>query len=970
MIKTLNYTYENHQKLQLFIHRNQLDTFPALLVQIFSGEQENKLKTIQQQLKLLVPEATIIGCTTAGEIIGSSLQEKSIVISFTGFDKTSIDSCIVEQRDFPDCFMMGKRVSEMLIDPQTKAMIIMIGSVDIDTQQFLDGIFSSKPDILITGGIAGNNGSLEGTYVFNGDTSVSQGAVAIALKSDSLIAEAGADFKWREIGRKLTVTKAEGRVIYTIENKKPIQILKHYLGADFVRSLPRSGAEFPFISEKKGEKFPLYITKLYDSGAVEMNRPLLTGDLLTIAYPDIALVIEESLVNMKRLSKKPIETLFVFHSTARKYFLNDYVKAELRMLQQIAPVAGFCSYGEISSQKKKTAQLTGYSFSYLALSESAELPQKENSLFEYQPPQHLNSIMILTHLMQAAENDTRKLNEHLSVSSQYYRSLFNNNADFVYSTDLKGNFTSVNRSFEKTFGYMENEVVGKSALKFIKKEDAARAAAHFLKALQGKEQFYNLRIPDVNGDVQLFQMKNIPIKVDGAAIGIYGIGRNISDIVKSEEKIAKLAYVDPQTGLPNRQKITEQLGDLIKRASKKKRKLAVLFIDIDRFKIINDSLGHYAGDLILKDLAERVQEEFPAGAYLGRFSGDKFTLILTKNVNSDEVMNTAKKITRCISEPIHFDQKEFFVTASIGASLFPEDGSDEKELLKNADIAINISKKSGGNRITFFSTEMNEQALKRLELESYLRKALQKEEFYLCYQPLIDLASGKVYGSEALLRWNHPKLGLVSPGEFIPLAEETGLIDDIGNWVLRTACIQNKKWQELGIEKLTISINVSAYQFQKDSFLMDVKLALEEAGLEPKYLNLELTESATLQNIDYSILTMKALQDLGVKVSIDDFGTGYSSLSYLRNLPINTLKIDRSFINNLMMDTSDIAIVKAIITMGQGLSVKVVAEGVETKEQIDLLKELDCHFAQGFYLYKPLMASDFEKYFSPKEIHM
>jgi EAL domain-containing protein (putative c-di-GMP-specific phosphodiesterase class I) len=213
-------------------------------------------------------------------------------------------------------------------------------------------------------------------------------------------------------------------------------------------------------------------------------------------------------------------------------------------------------------------------------------------------------------------------------------------------------------------------------------------------------------------------------------------------------------------------------------------------------------------------------------------------------------------------------------------------------------------------------------------------------------------------------------LGLVSPGEFIPLAEETGLIDEIGNWVLRTACVQNKKWQGLGLEKLTISINVSAYQFQKDSFLKDVKLALEEAGLEPMYLTLELTESAMLQNIDYSILTMKAHQDLGVKVSIDDFGTGYSSLSYLRNLPINTLKIDRSFINNLMMDTSDIAIVKAIITMGQGLSVKVVAEGVETKEQIDLLKELDCHFAQGFYLYKPLKASDFEKKFSPKEIHM
>ncbi|MDP4164767.1 MAG: EAL domain-containing protein, partial [Bacillota bacterium] len=498
------------------------------------------------------------------------------------------------------------------------------------------------------------------------------------------------------------------------------------------------------------------------------------------------------------------------------------------------------------------------------------------------------------------------------------------------------------------------------ALKFIKEEDIPRSRAHFLRALKGKEQFYDLEIANINGDVQLFQMKNIPITVNGEAIGIYGIGRNITEQKKIEEKITQMAYYDFQTGLPNRMKMTELLDEMIKRASKKKRLVAVLFIDIDRFKIINDSLGHSAGDFLLKELAARVQQLLPSGAYLGRFSGDKFTLILTKNVNEEEVLKTATMVIEEISNPFFFAQKEFFVTASIGVSLYPKDGKQEQELFKNADISLNRSKNSGGNRITFFTTEMNEEAMMRLELESYLRKALKKDEFFLCYQPLIDLETGKVYGSEALIRWNHPKLGLVSPADFIPLAEETGLIGEIGNWVLRSASKQNKVWQDKGFRDLSIAVNVSAYQFQQPNFLDEVKLALAESSLDPQFLTLELTESAMLRNIEYSILTMKALQELGVKVSIDDFGTGYSSLSYLRNLPINTLKIDRSFINNLSIDTTDIAIVKAIITMGHGLSVKVVAEGVETKEQIELLKDLNCHYAQGFYLNRPLVISDFE----------
>jgi diguanylate cyclase (GGDEF)-like protein/PAS domain S-box-containing protein len=577
------------------------------------------------------------------------------------------------------------------------------------------------------------------------------------------------------------------------------------------------------------------------------------------------------------------------------------------------------------------------------------------------------TINTLNNLVQVSQQDILNLNESLKVSEQYYRSLFDNNGDFVYSTDLAGNFTSINQAFMKTFGYTEEDLIGRSALDFIKEEDVHRAKMHFIQALKGKDQTYTIEIPIKSGEAQIFQIKNIPITVNGACVGTYGIGRNITIQKKTEEKIIQLAYYDQDTGLPNRMRFTEQLEEMLHRAKHKKELLAVLVIDIDRFKIINDSLGHYAGDIVLKELAERILEQLPSGAFLGRFSGDKFTLLLTENVSIDRTTRIARELQNLISMPLSYQNQEFTVTASIGISSFPGDGLDEQVLLKNADIAMNRSKNQGGNKITYFSTGMNEQAMVRLELESYLRKALQKGEFHLCYQPLMDLKSGEITCTEALIRWQHPHLGLVPPAQFIPLAEETGLIEEIGAWVLTTACVQTKVWQQNGFPNLGISVNVSAYQFQQHAFIGQVIQALETSRLEPGYLSLELTESAMLKDIVYSISVMKSLQELGVKVSIDDFGTGYSSLSYLRSLPIDTLKIDQSFINNLHDDPSDIAIVKAIITMGQGLSVKIVAEGVETHEQLNLLRDLDCHYAQGYYIEKPLDIAAFEKGFRTVE---
>ncbi|MEW8969504.1 MAG: diguanylate cyclase, partial [Mesobacillus sp.] len=336
--------------------------------------------------------------------------------------------------------------------------------------------------------------------------------------------------------------------------------------------------------------------------------------------------------------------------------------------------------------------------------------------------QELNSVMqdqytinTLNNLVEVSQQDILNLNESLKVSEQYYRSLFDNNGDFVYSTDLAGNFTSINQAFMKTFGYTEDDLIGRSALDFIKEEDVHRAKMHFIQALKGKDQTYTIEIPIKSGEAQIFQVKNIPITVNGACVGTYGIGRNITTQKKTEEKIIQLAYYDQDTGLPNRMRFTEQLEEMIHRAKHKKELLAVLVIDIDRFKIINDSLGHYAGDIVLKELAERIQDRLPSGAFLGRFSGDKFTLLLTENVSIDQTTRIARELQNLISMPLSYQNQEFTVTASIGISSFPGDGLDEQVLLKNADIAMNRSKNQGGNKITYFSTGMNDQAMVRLE---------------------------------------------------------------------------------------------------------------------------------------------------------------------------------------------------------------------------------------------------------------
>ncbi len=446
-------------------------------------------------------------------------------------------------------------------------------------------------------------------------------------------------------------------------------------------------------------------------------------------------------------------------------------------------------------------------------------------------------------------------------------------------------------------------------------------------------------------------------------------------LVESEQRLHQLAYFDDLTELPNRLSFRENLQVMISLASRQTMKLAVLFLDIDGFKRINDSLGHHQGDEVIKVIGSRLRKTLRSSDILvrmatsgdqedislARLGGDEFTVLLSKIERNEDAAKVAERIRICLAEPILLDDQELYTTTSIGISIYPENGSTAEEMLKNADMAMYHAKRAGGNQYRYFSTQMTDSAKRRLNLENYLHKAIDRGELALHYQPQMDLVTGEFCGVEALLRWYSPELGHISPAEFIPLAEETGLIVNIGEWVLRQACIQAKTWHNQGILG-RMAVNVSARQLRQHDFSMLVAKIVAETGIDPKNLELEVTESALIFEEDHVLDVLRSLKKIGVLLAIDDFGTGYSSLSRLKNFPIDRLKVDKSFVDDVEKDTANAAIVSAIIAMAEGMNMSVIAEGVETTEQLTVIKTKRCTEVQGYLFCKPLPAAQVENF--------
>ena len=542
--------------------------------------------------------------------------------------------------------------------------------------------------------------------------------------------------------------------------------------------------------------------------------------------------------------------------------------------------------------------------------------------------------------------------------------VFEHSFEGILICDQNNAIIRVNPAFTKITGYGEYEIIGKkpNILNSGKHDDDffAEMWDDLNKKGVWQGEIWNRR---KNGETYPEFITISTLKDDSGKILEYiAIFADISDRKQDKEHIHRLAYYDKLTNLPNRTLSHEVLKEalVLRNADDADDIVGILNIDIDRFFTINETMGHDAGDQLLQIIARRIMRCNDEMDKTARISSDEFAIICSSISSPNQLAKKAQRILDGIAEPIMLNKQEVFVTASIGISIAPTDGENEALLFRNAESARKHAKREG-NSFQFFNDEMNTQGFEQLVMKSSLRRALERNEFKLYYQPQIDINSGKIVGAESLIRWMHPDLGLVSPQKFIPVLEETGLITEVGEWVLKTACQQNKEWQDKGYSPIQIAVNLSPRQFRQTQLIDSIQKTLKETGLAAKWLELEVTESSIMDNPEEVVVTLKRLHNIGIKLSIDDFGTGYSSLNYLKIFPIDVLKIDRSFIRDITFDKDDETIVKTIIAMGHNLGLKIIAEGVEEQEQLDIIRQYNCEWYQGYFYSKPISAVDFEK---------
>ncbi|HEY9183120.1 MAG TPA: EAL domain-containing protein, partial [Gammaproteobacteria bacterium] len=552
--------------------------------------------------------------------------------------------------------------------------------------------------------------------------------------------------------------------------------------------------------------------------------------------------------------------------------------------------------------------------------------------------------------------------EELRESEQRFSSTMELAAIGIAHVDSSGRFLYVNPQLCEMLGYTEQELLAMTVKDVSHPGDigatddmAAKLHAGAVKSFKTEKRYLR------KDGTPVWVGLTVAVKRDRSGTPLYDVSvvEDISGRKRAEERIQYLATHDGLTGLPNRAMFAQLLTLAIETAKRYDRKLAVLFIDLDRFKVINDTLGHEAGDVLLREMAARLRECLRASDVIARLGGDEFVVLLQELNEPTQAAAVARNILQVVMKPVVILGQECRVTASIGICMHPEEGQEDQSVMKNADMAMYLAKEEGKNTYQFFSARMKPHSIERLALETNLRRALELDEFTLHYQAKLDFKSGAITGVEALLRWHNPELGSVSPARFIPLAEETGLIVPIGKWVLRTACAQNVAWIAEGLPPLRMCVNLSMRQMNDEGLVREIQSVLAETGMEPSLLELEVTESTIMHNAERAVSVLNAIKDLGVRLAIDDFGTGYSSLAHLKRFPIDTLKVDRSFIREVPNDTEDKAIAEAIIAMGKTLSLTVVAEGVETPEQQAFLSERMCDEMQGYYFSIPVAAQDF-----------
>ena len=1088
VMKSINTYYTTKAKLKSFINKHKIQSSSSLLIQVFSASTDkNFISTLLSDLSGLLRDAVIIGCTTDGEIMDGKVSSGRVVLNFTQFEHTTLKAAAIEHK--ADGYYSGQYLAKELIGDETKLLITFVDGLHTNGEEFLKGIDSVNDKVIVTGGHAADNSNFVQTWVFSKDHIITHGAVGVTLNGRHLHVHTDYSFNWHPIGNELTITKAEGNRVYTIDGKSAVDTYAYYLGKDIAKGLPGIGIEFPLIVNRNGSNVSRASIAKEDDGSLIVGGNLYTGEKVRIGYGDSKEILKKSQKIVAGTSQNPSETIFIYSCSTRKYFMGDEVESETLPLQTIAPVSGFFTYGEFFTSNKK--ELFNQTMTLVSLSESDNI--SKTTL--HTKPDHVDinraSIDALIHLINISSEEVKKshqlnlqlkermelaligsktsvldwdfsdnslyispswkemlgftdeelpnslltwkqrvhredkkivlslLKKHQAKKIKYFENthrlkhkdghwvwvlgraqiLYDENGkkvrmigthtditqekelqlkysrqaqiieqihDSVISTDLEGYITSWNMGSEQLLGYRADEMLGRHITSLYLEEDYSLLQKNIDTLMQKGEYKAEIRLVKKSKEVIFTDLSLSLLKDEkGKPIGMIGFSQDKSERKRSEDTLKKQksilryqAHHDALTELPNRVLFMDRLQQGIKKAKRRKTGLALFFIDLDKFKHINDSLGHAVGDSVLKLVAKRLEGIIRREDTLARLSGDEFTVIMEELIQPKDASLLAEKILKVLAESMDIDDHILYVSGSIGISLYPQDATDAHELLKYADTAMYKAKEEGRNNFQFYSSKMTKFALERMVMKTSLRQAIDNEEFIIYYQPQIDASTNTLVGLEALVRWQHPTMGFLLPDNFIPLAEEMGIIVEIDRWVMATAMKQVSRWYKEGLAPGVLALNLSIRQLDSDDFLHEVKENIKRYGFKSEWLELEISESQMMKKPKEAISKLGEINALGIGISIDDFGTGYSSLSFLKRLPINRLKIDRSFIKDIPKDEEDVAIVKAIIALSKSLKLDLMAEGVENLQQKDFLLENGSINIQGHYYSHPVPAEE------------
>lgn len=568
----------------------------------------------------------------------------------------------------------------------------------------------------------------------------------------------------------------------------------------------------------------------------------------------------------------------------------------------------------------------------------------------------ISYIVIIARDLQITDKDISNIVER----EQRYKSLFDQNPDFVFSLDLDTCFSDINDAMLDATGFTKAEILERPFSTIITPDNFSQAVTSLINVKKGVKTTYDTTIIKKQGSPIFVSLSLFPIFVHNQLAGIHGIAKDMSKKKEYERRIYALAYTDTLTNLPNRASFHREIDETLKYSEKHNKKFALMFFDLDNFKGVNDSLGHNAGDDLLRQISKRVRDSLPENCTLYRMGGDEFTVIVSHYKSKYELQGIANIIQDCFKTPVFIGSHEILTSSSVGIATYPKDAENTGDLTRFADTAMYHCKQKRKNSYTFFTESMNAHQSKEFYLSGNLRKALENEEFELYYQPIVDVTTGKVSSCEALIRWNSKEQGIISPGVFIPIAEVSGLIHDLGDWVIKESCRQLKEWLSKGLCAVPISINVSSKQFERQNLYKNLNKTIRKYGLDPKFLTIEVTESIAMKRRQHVLGVLKKVKEIGCNLAIDDFGSGYSSFAYLKDFPIDKLKIDKSFVDSIVEDEKIKQIVKIIVDLGHVLELEVIAEGVELEEEQGILKEFGIDGIQGYLYSKPLPAQEFE----------